>query len=75
MAYVVHKQSRKLYEYKGGNVFKNIVTEQLGEVPDELAAKIFNISLDATEMIGKHPQVRDLIKRLDLRLAENTLTE
>ena len=71
MAYVVHKDTRKIYEYVGHNIFRNVVTNQTGEVPDELAEKIFNINLDATEMLGKHPNVEYLIKQLDLRVPQN----
>lgn len=55
----------------GNNIFRNIVTNQTGEVPDELAANIFNISLDATEMIKMHPNVEYLIKQLDLRVPKS----
>ncbi len=68
---MVHKESRKLYEYIGKNVFKNVVTDQLGEVPDELAQKIFAISLEATEMLAKHPDLIYAIKTLDLRIVKD----
>jgi hypothetical protein len=55
----------------GNNIFRNVLTNQTGEVPDELAEKIFNISLDATEMIKTHPNVEYLIKQLDLRVTQN----
>jgi len=70
-AYVVHKQTKKLYEYLGDNIFQNVITGQKGEVPDELAKKIFAISLDATEMLGKYPHLINAIKALELVIETN----
>lgn len=63
-----HKKTRAIYSYEGGNTFKNIVTEQKGEVSDELANQIFFFEPNLTQMAKDYPALMEMIKRFDLKV-------
>ena len=65
-AVVRNIQNNQLYKYIGGNTFINIITGKEGEVPDEVAQKIFKINIEATEILNECPEVENLIKALQL---------
>lgn len=67
-AIVRHKKTNLLYEYLGGDKYRNLITGVEGEVPPELAKSIFAISLDATEMLDRYPNIRQLIESLKLKI-------
>jgi hypothetical protein len=65
-AVVRNIQNNQLYKYLGGTTYVNVMTGKSGEVPDELAKKIFKINLGATDILNRYPNVEKLIKELDL---------
>jgi hypothetical protein len=65
-AVVRNTQNNQFYKYIGGNTFVNIITGKSGEVPDEVAKRIFKINLSATDILNKYPTVELLIKELEL---------
>ena len=67
-AIVRHKTTNTLYRHIEGDIFQNIVTDVIGEVPPEIAQKIFAISLDATELCNEHPNIEMLIRGLNLKI-------
>ena len=67
MAIVRHKKSNVLYEYLGDNRFKNLCTLKEGIVEDDKAREIFVINLEATELLGEYPLIKDLIHLLNLK--------
>jgi|688.fasta_scaffold178663_2 hypothetical protein len=69
-AVVRNIQNNQLYKYLGGTTYVNVMTGKSGEVPDELAKKIFKINLAATDILNKYPNIELLIKELEL-LIEN----
>lgn len=71
MAIVRNKVTNVPYEYLGENKFRNLHTQKQGEVPEEKAKEIFNINLDATNICGQYPQVKELIGKLKLVMESN----
>lgn len=65
-AVVRNIQNNQFYKYIGGNTFVNIITGKSGEVPDDVAKRIFKINLPATDILNKYPNVEELIKKLEL---------
>lgn len=65
---VRHIKTNALYFYKGDNVFQNIVTQVEGIVSEEKAKLIFNVNLDATELINDNPNLKLLIQKLELKI-------
>jgi hypothetical protein len=65
-AVVRNTQNNQFYKYIGGNTFVNIITGKSGEVPDDVAKRIFKINLSATDILNKYPNVELLIKELEL---------
>lgn len=63
---VRHIKTGIFYKWEGGNKYTNLCTGISGEVPDEVAKKIFRINLPLTIMAGKNPLIEDLIKGLNL---------
>lgn len=57
-----------LYISKGDNTFKNIITKVEGLIDGDKAKLIFSISLDATELLNKYPNIKTLIEECELRL-------
>lgn len=56
-----------LYEFCGGNTFKNLRTGATGEVTDEVARKSFVINVEASMIIDEYPIVKELIQKLGLK--------
>lgn len=71
LAIVRHKTTNFLYEFLGGNRFRNIATGVEGEVPDDVAQRSFAINLEATALIGEYPMICDLIKVLNLKMEKD----
>jgi hypothetical protein len=71
MAIVRNIQNNQLYQYLGGNKYKNLITGIEGEVSDDMAKKIFKINLQATKIIHDFPVVRTLISELGLTIDNN----
>jgi hypothetical protein len=65
-AVVRNIQNNQFYKYVGGSTYINVITGKSGEVPDDVAKRIFKINLDATDMFNKYPNVELLIKELEL---------
>tara|TARA_R110002126_G_scaffold66582_2_gene169207 strand:- start:851 stop:1075 length:225 start_codon:yes stop_codon:yes gene_type:complete len=65
-AVVRNVQNNQLYKYVGGTTYINVITGRSGEVPDDVAKRIFKINLSATDMLNKYPNVEELINRLEL---------
>jgi hypothetical protein len=60
-----------LYEHIEDNKFVNLRTLKSGEVTEELAAKVFRINVEATELIHKNPAIKNLINKLQLKLLKH----
>lgn len=60
-------KSNDLYEFCGGNTFKNLRTGATGEVSDEVARKSFVINVEATMILDEFPIVKELISKLNLK--------
>lgn len=66
-AIVRNVQNNDLYQYLGGNKFKNLRTLKEGDVPDDVCKKIFRINMDATVLISKYPVISKMINTLGLK--------
>lgn len=71
MAIVRNIQNNQLYQYLGGNKYKNLITGVEGEVPDDMAKKIFKINLQATKIVHDFPVIQTLISELGLTIDNN----
>lgn len=67
MAIVRNIQNNDLYRYLGENKFRNIRTGQEGVIDDEMAQKVFKISIEATEVCNEYPIIEEMIKSLNLK--------
>jgi len=56
-----------LYEFVGGTKFRNLITGIEGDVPEEKAKEVFRINVEATALINEFPEIKNLIKSLNLR--------
>ncbi len=65
---VRHKTTNALYSTLDGKIYKNLVSEVEGNVAEEIAQKIFAISLDATALINEYPVLETLIKKINLKI-------
>lgn len=61
-------QNNQLYGHIGGNKYVNLITGIEGEVPEDLAKKVFKINLQATKIIQDFPDVKMLISKLGLTI-------
>lgn len=68
MAIVRHTKTNVPYEYLGGNRYKNLTTNQEGEVSKEKAAEIFVVNLEATQIFNDYPLVKELVQKLNLKI-------
>lgn len=68
MAIVRHIKNDILYRYLGNDKYRNLSTGNEGEVPPDVAKKIFVINLDATEICNEYPMVEKLIQSLNLKI-------
>lgn len=67
MAIVRNIQNSDLYRYLGENKFRNIRTGQEGVIDDEMARKVFKISLEATVLCEEFPLIEEMIMSLNLK--------
>jgi Na+-transporting NADH:ubiquinone oxidoreductase subunit NqrF len=72
-AIVRHKTTNTLYRHVKDNIYKNLSTNTEGEVPPEIAQKIFAINLDATVLCNENSNIERLIKELKLKITSNEL--
>lgn len=68
MVIVRHKKTNLLYSTEDGIKYKNLITDVEGEVPNDVAQKIFAINLDATELLNNNPNIEALIKKMQLKI-------
>lgn len=64
-------QNNQLYGHLGDNKYINLITGAEGEVPDEMAKKIFKINLQATKMMHDFPVIQTLVSELGLTIDIN----
>lgn len=64
-------KTNDVYEYLGGNKFRNLRTGGEGEVDEEKAKDVFKINLDASNMINEYPIIKSLINILNLKLDQH----
>ena len=64
-------QNNQLYGHLGDNKYINLVTGVEGEVPEDMAKKIFKINLHATKIIYDFPVIQTLISELGLTIDNN----
>ncbi len=65
---VSNRKTNDVYKFHGGTTFENLRTGQTGEVPEDLAAKVFAMEPEASEMINEYPLIGEMINRLNLKL-------
>ncbi len=64
-------QNDEVYEYLGGNEFKNLRTGIAGNVETEKARGIFRFNVEATQMMFDYPIIEEMINVLNLKF-DNT---
>jgi hypothetical protein len=75
MAIVRNIQNNNLYRYLGDNrCGETLMTGVEGEIPEEMARKIFKINLEMTELCENFPNVEKLIFALKLKMDKNENT-
>jgi hypothetical protein len=62
------KSNGYIYQWMGGNTFKNIITGESGEVAPEKAREVFTLPVSFNLMVNKNPYIIDLVKELKLAL-------
>lgn len=67
MGIVRNIQNNTLYRYLGENKYRNLITLQEGEVPEEKAREIFKINVEATVILNEFPEVENMINKLNLK--------
>lgn len=67
-AIVRHIKTNEVYRYLGNNVFLNLRTQVQGNVPDDVAQKIFNINMPLTIALSENPNIEKLIYSLQLKI-------
>lgn len=66
---VSNRKTNDLYFFRGGTTFENIKTNKTGEVPVDLANKVFAMEPIVSQMINDFPLIGDLIKKLELKIS------
>jgi len=64
---VRNKKTNDLYQFLGGNRFRNIRTGTEGDVSDEAATANFLINAEATLLVGEYPIIAEMIRKLNLK--------
>ena len=64
MAIVRNIQNNVLYRYLGENKYRNLITLEEGEVPEEKARELFKINIEATYILSEYPEVEKMINKL-----------
>lgn len=60
-------QNCDLYEFLGGDKFRNLRTAKEGSVDETKAKEIFKFNIEATELINEYPIVETMINQLQLK--------
>lgn len=60
-------QNNDLYQFLGGNTFRNLRTGKSGEVDENKAAEILKFNVEATTIINEFPIVELMISKLNLK--------
>lgn len=71
MAIVRNIQNNNLYRYLGDNKYRNIMTGVEGEIDEAVAARIFKINLELTDLCENFPNIEIMINKLKLKLDKN----
>ena len=71
MAIVRNIQNNNLYRYLGGNTYRNIMTGVEGEIDEAVAARIFKINLELTDLCENFPNIEIMINKLKLKSDKN----
>lgn len=71
MAIVRNIQNNNLYRYLGDNKYRNIMTGVEGEIDEAVAARIFKINLELTNLCENFPNIEIMINKLKLKLDKN----
>lgn len=64
-------QNNQLYAHMGDNRYVNLITGIEGEVPEDMAKKVFKINLQATKMMHDFPSIQTLVSKLGLTIDIN----
>lgn len=67
-AIVRHIKSDAMYEYRGDNKYRNLITGVDGEVEPDKAKDIFVVNLLATHVMNEYPLVKELVSKLKLKI-------
>jgi len=67
MVIVRNIQNDIFYRYLGENKYRNLITLQEGEVPEEKAREIFKINIEATSILNEYPEIENMINQLQLK--------
>ena len=67
MGIVRNIQNNTLYRYLGENKYRNLITLQEGEVPEEKSREIFKINIEATSILNEYPEIENMINQLQLK--------
>lgn len=67
-------KTNDLYSWDG-TMFTNLRTGISGVVRDDVARKTFRINLEATEMLNKHPHLKEMIRTLNLKFDPCQITK
>jgi len=68
MAIVRNIQNNVLYRYLGENKYRNLITLEEGEVPEEKARELFKINIEATHILSEYPEIEKMINKLKLKI-------
>lgn len=60
-------QKDHAYLHLGEQRYRNLTTGVEGEIPDDIAKKIFLLNVELTEMIAINPEIENLITKLNLK--------
>lgn len=71
MAIVRNIKNNILYRYLGENKYRNLVTLQEGEVPEDKARESLKINIEATYILNEYPEIENLINKLNLKIEKH----
>lgn len=63
-------QNNDVYEFLGGNRFRNLRTGKEGDVDEAKAKEVFKFNVELTEMINEFPIIETMIQKLGLRISK-----
>lgn len=67
---VKNKKTNDIYEHHGGTSYTNLTTQKQGDIPDELASKVFVVPVSLNSICNEYPNVLMLIEKFSLKLEE-----